>query len=312
MVYAFVGAAVVGFLVAILGSRAAVEHATALAGRSRLPPFVVGLTLLAIGTDLPEIANSIVASASGNGDVNVGDSIGSAATQLTLILGLLPFVGRPLLASRRGLVAAGLLTAAALGLGGGLVADGFLGRPDAIILLAAWAAGTWVVATVEPDTMHQLALDLDQEDSLSVVSRVLRALAALVFVAGGASLAVWGVVEFAELLGVPAYIISFFGASLGTSLPELVVVVTAIRRGQTDLAVGDAFGASLVDSTLSIGIGPALFPTAVTASLALRGSIAAAVIALIVTLIFSRIPNHDRRSGLILLILYGLLYAVVL
>jgi len=193
-----------------------------------------------------------------------------------------------------------------------LVADGFLGRPDGIILLAAWAAATWVVSTIEPDTMHQLSLDIAEEDPLSVVSRVSRALFALVFVAGGASLAVWGVVEIAALLGVPAYIISFFGASLGTSLPELVVVITAIRRGQTELAVGDAFGASLVDSTLSIGIGPTLFPTAVTASLAVRGSIAAAVIALIVTLLFSRIPNHDRRSGLLLLILYGLLYAVVL
>ena len=191
------------------------------------------------------------------------------------------------------------------------MADGFLGRPDGIILLAAWAAATWVVSTIEPDT-HQLSLDIAEEDPLSVVSRVSRALFALVFVAGGASLAVWGVVEIAALLGVPAYIISFFGASLGTSLPELVVVITAIRRGQTELAVGDAFGASLVDSTLSIGIGPTLFPTAVTASLAVRGSIAAAVIALIVTLLFSRIPNHDRRSGLLLLILYGLLYAVVL
>lgn len=312
MVFAFIAAAVVGFVIAILGSRAAVEHATALASRSRLPPFVVGLTLLAIGTDLPEIANSIVASASGNGDVNVGDSIGSAATQLTLVLGLLPFVGRPLLASRRGLVGAGLMTAAALGLGAGLFADGFLSRPDGIILVAAWAAGTWVVAAIEPDTMRQLTLDIEEKDQLSVLSRVLRALVALIVVAGGATLAVWGVVEIAALVGIPAYIVSFFGAALGTSLPELVVVITAIRRGQTDLAVGDAFGASLVDSTLSVGIGPTLFPTAVTASLAVRGSVAAAIIALIVTLLFSRIPNHDRRSGLLLLILYAGLYAVVL
>ncbi len=312
MALAFVAAAVGGFLIAILGSRTAVEHASALARRWRLPGFVVGLTLLAIGTDLPEIANSIVASYRGFGDVNVGDSVGSAATQITLVLGLLPFFGRPLLASRRGLVAAGLLTAAALGLGGGLVADGFLGRPDGIILVTSWIAATWVVSTVEPDTMRQLALEVEEKDPLPVVSRVTRALIGLGFVAGGAALAVWGIVELAELMGVPAYIISFFGASIGTSLPELVVDVTAIRRGQTELAVGDAFGSSLVDSTLSLGIGPTLFPTAVTASLAVRGSVAAAVIALIVTLVFSRIPNHDRRSGLLLLILYGLLYAVVL
>lgn len=312
MILVWAGVVVVGLTTAMFASRRAVEHASAVAFGTGIPPFVIGITLVSIGTDLPEIANSIVASASGNGDVNVGDSIGSAATQLTLVLGLLPFVGSPLLTSRRGLVAAGLLTAAALGLGGGLVADGFLGRPDAFVLLAAWVAGTWVIVSVEPNTMHQLSLDIEEKDQRSALSRVLRALFALLFVAGGASLAVWGVVEIAEVMGVPAYIISFFGASLGTSLPELVVAITAVRRGQTDLAVGDAFGASLVDSTLSIGIGPAFFPTLVTASLAVRGSIAAAVIALMVTLMFSRIPNHDRRSGLLLLIFYGLLYAVVL
>ncbi len=312
MVIVWAGAAVVGFLLAILGSRAAVEHATALARRWQLPGFIVGMTLLALGTDLPEIANSIAASASGNGDVNVGDSIGSAATQLTLVLGLLPFFGRPQLGGRRGLLAAGLLTAAALGLGTGLVADGFLSRPDGLILVGSWIAATWVIATLEPDTMHQLALDVEEPDELSVLNRVGRTVFSLAVVAVGATVAVWGVVEFAESVGVPAYIISFFGASLGTSLPELVVVVTAIRRGQTDLAIGDAFGASLIDSTLSIGIGPSLFPTDVTASLAVRGSVTAGLIALFVALLFSRIQEHDRRTGVLLLMLYGLLYIVVL
>lgn len=312
MLFLWVAATVGGLLTAILASRTVVEHAAALARHSRLPPFIVGLTLLAIGTDLPEIANSIVASAGGNGDVNVGDSVGSAVVQVTLVLGLLPFFGEPHLESRRSVVIAGVLTATALALGAGLLADGFLGRPDAIILVSAWIAATWVVGAAEPELLHQPKLELDTNNDLSNSRRVMRILVGLAFVAGGASLAVWGIIAIADSVGIPAYIIAFFGASIGTSLPELVVVVTAIRRGQTAIAIGDIFGASLIDSTLSIGIGPLFFPTAVTSSLTVPGSLVASVAVIVVTLLFSRITNHDRRSGLLLLIIYGTVFAVLL
>ena len=86
-------AIVVGLSVTVIGSNSAVTDATKLAVGTRLPPFFIGMTLLALGTDLPEMANSIVASYTDNGDVNVGDSLGSAITQLTLVLGVLPFAG---------------------------------------------------------------------------------------------------------------------------------------------------------------------------------------------------------------------------
>lgn len=67
-------------------------HLTELDSSSRIPPFVIGITLASIGTDLPEIANSIVASVTGHGDLNVGDAIGSATVQATLVHGLLPMI----------------------------------------------------------------------------------------------------------------------------------------------------------------------------------------------------------------------------
>jgi len=71
----------------------AVEHSMSIASAMRASPLIVGLLLVSIGTDLPEITNSIVSCASGHGDIDVGDSLGSAMTQMTLILGLLPFLG---------------------------------------------------------------------------------------------------------------------------------------------------------------------------------------------------------------------------
>ena len=104
-----IAATAIGFLVAVLASRRAVTTTTQLAAGTRIPRFVIGFTLLAIGTDLPEIANSIVSSISGHGDLNVGDSVGSAATQITLVLGLLPLLGGVTFAiSRRRFARAGV------------------------------------------------------------------------------------------------------------------------------------------------------------------------------------------------------------
>ena len=131
-------AMVAGFTAAVLASRVAVRGAGHLVARTRLPPFVVGITLVALGTDLPEIANSIVASLEGLGDVNVGDSIGSVVTQMTLVLGLLPLLGGALLLSRRRATVVGVGIVLALLVGAVVMQDGDLSRVDGGLLVAGW------------------------------------------------------------------------------------------------------------------------------------------------------------------------------
>ncbi|MBM3997487.1 MAG: hypothetical protein FJ303_25575 [Planctomycetes bacterium] len=112
--------------------------------------------------------------------------------------------------------------------------------------------------------------------------------------------------------GVPEYILSFFVASIGTSLPELVVELTAISKGQNEIAIGDALGSCLVDGSLSIAIGPLLFPTEVTMSLVVRGAaIAASTMVLIVLLVGLR-GKLDRLAGAALLGAYVAAYFVFL
>lgn len=121
-----------------------------------------------------------------------------------------------------------------------------------------------------------------------------------------------GLVNIAEELSVPLYLVSFFGASVATSLPEIVVTGTAMRRGQADLAIGDIFGASLADATLSVGLGPLLAPTTVTAALAVRGGLAAAAVVAAVTLLLSLRVRHTRATGTALLVLYATFYPPML
>lgn len=310
----WLAAVVVGLSITVFGSRQAVADATELARGTRLPPFVVGMTLLALGTDFPEIANSVVASFTDNGDVNVGDSVGSAATQLTLILGLLPFVGRaiPLGApgSRqlRGQQTTAWLTAASLLVVGLLLLDDHIGHIDAAILICVWIVGSRLVYG-EMRTDPQLAFDKPVTNRAALAGRFVVALAAIGI---GATMTVTAVIELADEWGVPAFIIAFFGASVGTSLPELIVATTALRRGETQLAIGDVLGSSFADATLSISMGPLLFPTVVDGRLALTGALVAAGGAAFVALLLGRGGVYARRGGAILLLAYAASWPILL
>ncbi len=303
-----IGAVVVGFLISVLASRRAVTHTADLAAGTSIPPFVVGFTLLAIGTDLPEIANSIVSSVSGHGDLNVGDSVGSAATQATLVLGLLPIVGGALTLSKTRVLRIGIGTVFALLIGTALMMDGDITRFDALVLCSAFIIGIAITWGPPPEGT-QMELSLETARKLKKTGMVLLALAV---VGGATTLAVWGLTRLSATLSIPEYIVAFFLASIGTSLPELVVTTTAMRRKQTELAIGDALGASFIDSTLSIGIGPLIAPVAVTASLAVVGSLAAATAIGLVALVLAVRGRHTWASGIPFILLYVVFYVVLL
>jgi len=300
---------VVGLAAALAASELAVSYTRALAAGLGAPPFVVGVVLVALGTDLPEIANSIASHVQGEGDVNVGDSIGSTLTQYTFVLGLFPLVAGTLAIARRQVGLVTVFTMAGLGLTTLFVLDGELDRLDGLALIAAWGAAT--VATTKllgggtgddpPAVRHD-----------SKVAQTLVALGALGLVGAGATLAVHSLVRLAETVGVPEFLLAFFGASVGTSLPEILVDLTALRRGAPGIALGDALGSSLIDSTLSIGAGPAIVPADVTTRLAAVGALYTLAAVAIVGALLGVRRRHDRVSAAVLFSLYGLSYGILL
>ncbi len=302
-------AVVGGLAAAIWASRIVVHRTVALIQGTSISPFVSGLVLLALGTDLPEIANSVASSLEGHGDINVGDSIGSAVTQSTLILGLLPLIGGMFLVERQGVISTGVATVIALGVGAVLMADGWLGRADALLLIAIWVVASYIAWRVSP---QERIPPSSAEPAPSRRAGLLQLVGALVVVGVGATVAVNGFVSLAGSFGLPEYIVSFFLASIGTSLPELVVDTTALRHRQRQMAIGGLFGATLLDATASLGAGPLLAPTAVTADLAMRGSILALVAVAIVTTLLVVRRRHDRRSAVALLALYAISFPVIL
>ena len=298
-----------GLAVALVASDRAVAYTRALAAALRAPPFIVGVALVSIGTDLPEIANSIAAHVQGEGDVNVGDSVGSTLTQYTFVLGLFPLVVAMIAINRLQVGLVTVLTMSGLGLTIWFVHDGWLARVEGFALILAWALFTLVLVRALP------AQSVDRPPPVRHRNRLAQAgivLVTLGFVGFGATVAVRALVRLAGEAGVPEFILAFFGASLGTSAPEIVVDLTALLRGAPAIALGDALGSSLVDSTLSIGAGPAVAPAEVTPRLAIVGSLYSLIAVGLVGLLLAARRRHDRASAAVLLGLYALSYVVLI
>ena len=298
-----------GLALALAASDVAVSYTRALAVGLGAPPFVVGVVLVAIGTDLPEIANSVASHLQGEGDVNVGDSVGSTLTQYTFVLGLFPLVAGTLMISRRQVGLVTVLTMGGLGITALFVLDSDLDRPEGLTLILAWAFATVAMTRLLSSGPADDAPAVRHDGKLMQAAVTLGTLA---LVGAGATVAVYSLVRIAEMIGVPEFMLAFFGASVGTSLPEIVVDITALRRGAPGIALGDALGSSLVDSTLSIGAGPLVAPAAVTARLALVGILYTCVAVAAVGAVLASRRKHDRLSAGVLFGLYALSYAVVL
>lgn len=298
-----------GLGLALVASDIAVSYTRSLAALLGAPPFVVGVVLVALGTDLPEIANSIASHLQGEGDVNVGDSVGSTLTQYTLVLGLFPLVISVIAISRIQVGLVSVLTVGGLLMTSLFVLDGSLGRVDGILLVLAWGASMVLVTRLLPPAQPE------NPPAVRIRGRVAQGaviMGALVVVGIGATVAVRSLVDLSQELGVPEFLLAFFGASLGTSAPEIAVDITALRQGAPAIALGDALGSSLIDSTLSIGIGPIVEPAPVTTRLAVTASLYTAAAVVVVALVLGVRRRHDRVSAPILVGLYVLSYVVLI
>jgi len=309
MVVLWIAGLVLGVAAAAAGSRRAVGAALEMSESLGISTGLVGLSIMAVGTDLPEIANSIIASLTGHGDVAVGDGTGSALTQITLILALLILAAGLSVDMRRNeskvAVPAGLITVCALVVLAIMLSDGTLSRADGVILVAAW-----IVSLVWMGRRDRQADAIPRIPDGQIGGAILRTLLWLSVVAVAATVIVRSFIEITDSLGVPEFVASSIVLALGTSLPELVVDWTAVRRGAAALAIGDLFGSSLVDSTLSVGIGPIFRPTVVSTE-AMTGTIVIAIGVAAATLVVAFVGSR-RALASSLLGIYGVSTAALI
>lgn len=290
---------IAGIFVLAFSAEKAVEHSTKIAFALGISPLMIGLLVVSLGTDFPEIMNSFISSALGHGDINVGDSFGSVLTQMTLVLGLLPFFGCCLEVNRREITVLGGCEILALIAAVSMVEKGYISWLNAVFLVASWP----VLMLITRNLVKKP--EIRSHSDRRIFFHLGAALLSFVGVGLGSFVVVQSVIAMSASLYVPEYFISFFVVAIGTSLPELVVDLTAIKNKQFEIAIGDAIGSCLVDAGFSVGIGALFFAplklsgrfAEITGLYALFGSV------IVISLLALR-QKLDKKAGALLIIIY--------
>ncbi len=297
---------IIGLALLAISAEKAVAHSIGVATALKLSPLMIGLVVVSLGTDFPEIVNSIISSAMGHVDINVGDSFGSVLTQMTLVLGLLPFIGGAFKVKREEIAVMGACEVLAFIASVSMVEKGYISRMNAFFLVASWPLLMLITRS-----MMKSPPSLNKTNRKRWSHHLLLSVLGFIGVAGGAYITVQSVIALSATLSIPEYLVSFFIVAFGTSLPEIVVDLTAIRRKQYEIAIGDAIGSSIIDAGFSIGIGTLFFPGTVTASLAEKTGLYALMCSIVVVMMLALRQKHDRKSGLLFIMLYALAYLAI-
>jgi len=186
-------------------------------------------------------------------------------------------------------------------------------RLKAFLLIVSWPVFLFIIKKMTSRTVVKRKEANSQRHEHYLFHFVIAAVS-YIGVAIGAVAVVQSVIMLSDGLGIPKFFISFFVLAIGTSLPELVVDLTAIRKRQYELAIGDIIGSCIVDATVSISIGQLLFPTEVfyespahSISLALYTVIASIVVISALTLR----GKVDRKAGVLFIIVYSVAYILL-
>lgn len=236
-----------------------------------VPPYVVGVTIVAIGTSLPELVSSIFAVVRGTPEIVAGNAIGSNVTNVFLVLGLAAILGGRL-SVRREIVRVDLpMLASSVALLGLTALDGTVSRIEGMLLFAGAAIYTFYglrISKPSPQVRAEIEESVDEDVGLErerlramVVIKIIGGMIALYF---AAEYTIRSVTELSALLGVGTDVIAISAVALGTSLPELIVSVVAARRGKLEIAIGNVLGSNVFNSFAVVGIPALIAPLPVT------------------------------------------------
>lgn len=241
---------VAGMAVLVVAAEFLVRSSVRIATGLGVPALVVGLTVVAFGTSAPEMAMSVGAALTGDGgDVATGNVVGSGISNVLLILGITALTGALVVHHRLIRLEVPLLILVTGGVWW-LASDGVISAIEGLLLLAALGAYTTIAyrvgrkegALLVSDRLLEAERAKARQHMWRHVGIVIVSLGGLIL---GSELTVNGATELAVMLGIDDLVIGLTVVAVGTSLPELVTCVVAVRRSQADIAVGNILGSNL-------------------------------------------------------------------
>ena len=288
---------IISILLLVKSSDILIDSASRLAKLFGVSDFVIGVTVVALGTSLPELASDTYASYIYKGDIVIGDVIGSNITNIALVLGVICII-KPLVVKHTeiysGWVHLFILASASsiILLGNGL------GRITGLVFVLAY------VAYLHKVVKEYETLGVEPVPRNSVIKSIIKLAIGLTGVLIGAHLLVGTIISFAEAFGVPEYTISLVLMAVGTSLPELSTAIVAAKKGYSTMALGNIIGSNVANILWVLGMSAIVRPIHINSLQILP----AVVMMLLLSVILIRFKKSqytiDRKEGIFFVAAY--------
>lgn len=310
---------VIGIFLLLKGADYLVDGASSLAKKFGISTLVIGLTVVAFGTSMPELVVNILASLKGQGDIALGNIIGSSIANILLILGITAIITNIKVQKStiwKEIPFSFLATLIILLFASVKFLDNLelthIVRFEGLILLCFFAI--FLVYTFglakkgKTEEKKEEDSEIKKLSSLKVFLYIFGGLVALYL---GGKWTVEGAVAISRLLGMSEYFISLTVVAVGTSLPELVTSVIAARKGDSDMAIGNVVGSNIFNVLWILGVSSLITPILIP-SFAIVDLVVTLFITLLLFLFVFRKQKLTRTHGIIFVILYIIYVAYLL
>lgn len=257
---------IAGFVLLIKGADFFVEGSSSAAKKLSIPPIIIGMTIVAMGTSLPETSVSISASLADKNDLSISNAVGSNIFNLMIVAGLCAILC-PLPINRDTLkrdFPFSILAAAVL-LGFGFF-TGSISRIAGIVLLLLFIFFLYIMVNSALKARRSGTLISDEEEIkiLPAWRCIIYIIGGIIAIAVGGKMVVEGASDIAKSLGMSDNLIGMTIVALGTSLPELVTSVVAARKNEIDMALGNVIGSNVFNILFVLGIAAVISPIGFT------------------------------------------------
>ena len=267
-----------------------------------ISPFLVGVTIVSIGTSLPELVSSIIAVYQNSSEIVFGNVMGSNIANIFLIIGTASLISSPLKILYELINVDLPLFVGSAFLLGLTVLDSNFSINEAIICILGYVV--YVFYTISSGKEEQQSETIDTSQKSFPVKQIVIVIVSALFVFFGATYTIKSVTKISEILEIGKELIALSAVALGTSLPELIVTISAARKGNPEIAVGNVLGSNIFNSLIVMGI-PRLTGKLEIPDDVLGSGLLVLLVGTILFFFVTQDKQVTRWEGLIFFIFYG-------
>ncbi|WP_419765113.1 MAG: calcium/sodium antiporter [Arcobacter sp.] len=293
---------IVSMTALIYGADFIIQQSEKIAFHYNISPFVIGATLVAVGTSLPEMAVSISASLKGSADIAVANVIGSTIFNIALVLGTVFLIAKKIMPDRDLFAKDSAWALFPILVFILMSIDGKLSLVDGVLFLLLMCG--FLLFLISSNQVEEPDEELKKEPFAWGKSALFLVLGFILTI-GGADFAISSASSIAREFGISEWLIGLFLVAFGTSLPELTISVKAALNNKADLAIGNIIGSNVANFTMVLGVASIVNPLNVNLSENFFDIAAAFILSLMLVFITAN-KMYNKSAGIALMVVFGL------